>query len=585
MEQKKKIYYILDNLSPSDVKLTQIPRDIDGLQNCFFNVDGQLEKRKGFEKYNTTSIGASHKITGMHRYYQQNPLTKEFIVAWNTKWYGLAATDPWGATALEKESGSDFTTTADQDTYWTDFKNRCYGVNSKGVWKYNATYVRVLGITPPAAAPTGTSPGGGSLSTGNYKVKYTYVDEDGFESNASAASANIACTASDKITLAIVVSSDDKVTKRRIYRTSVGGSTYYYDKEVANNVDTSVDLTQADSTLILLTQLHADHTVPTSTPHLVTKRRSRLVLADAENVSVSKITDEYFPAENYFPTGNKQKITGLKEQLTTLSVYTNDSLERLTGWDSDNYEWKNAFSNEGCMAPRSLVNCKNLLVYLAFDGIYYYNGVTGKKLDYKLSEYIMDNINPTYMDLSCGTYFEDKYLLTYPKGASTVPNETVYYDFKTQTAGIFDFGFSCYSVWDKGGDTYSLKGGSNTEGRVYKVFSGLDDDGANIPCQDKTLPLDFGKPDIWKNYYNIYIKVKTTTGTALTMYYTIDDDNETSCTSQTLTANKTLWYKFDMGSGGNRGRAIAIRPYFTDKYARTTMGYMIVYQEEDAEWS
>ena len=37
-----------------------------------------------------------------------------------------------------------------------------------------------MGITPPAAAPTGTSPAGGSLGTGNYGVCYTYVDEDGY---------------------------------------------------------------------------------------------------------------------------------------------------------------------------------------------------------------------------------------------------------------------------------------------------------------------------------------------------------------------------------------------------------------------
>jgi len=149
---------------------------------------------------------------------------------------------------------------------------------------------------------------------------------------------------------------------------------------------------------------------------------------------------------------------------------------------------------------------------------------------------------------------------------------------------VYDFGFSCFSKWDKGGDGLQLYSGSTTIGQIYKVFNGLDDDGAAIAMSDTTLPMDFGKPDIWKNYYNIYVKVKTTTGTSLTMYYTLDDGSETNCTAQTLVAGKERWYKFSMGSTGNRGRAISLRPYSSDKYAKTIMGYIIIYKEEDAEW-
>ena len=259
-------------------------------------------------------------------------------------------------------------------------------------------------------------------------------------------------------------------------------------------------------------------------------------------------------------------------------------MERLTGVDEDNFEVKNSFMQEGCVATRSIVNAENMLLYLGFDGIYYYDGTTGRKMDIDLSEYIYDNINPTYAHLASAVYFEDKYIISYPKGASTVNSETVYYNFRTRTSGYYNFGFSCYSKWNKGGDGLQLYSGSTTIGQIYRVFNGLDDDGAAIAMQDDTLPMDFGKPDIWKNYFDIYIKVKTTTGTALTMYYTLDEGSEQSCTAQTLIANKTLWYRFRMGSTGNRGRAIAIRPYSSDKYARITMGYAIVFSEEDAEW-
>ena len=584
---EKKILRILDNLSPSDIKLTQLPRKANALHNYAFNEYGQLVKRKGYSKYNTDSIGASHKIIGMQRFYQQLTTTKELIVAWNTKWYKLASAAGHAATALLSKAATDFVVTADLDTHWINFKNRCYGVNGEGLWKYNGTYVRTVGMTIPIA-PTYTSQTNGSLTAGDYMFKVTYVDENGFESNGSVASAAMTSGAdpNDGLIIVIPVSSDDKVNKRRIYRTEVDGSDYYYDGEVADNTTTAYTSTISDANLIVKTDLHTDHTAPPSTPHLIEKRRSRMMLADSENLYVSKLTsegDEYFPATQYFISGNKQKITGIKEQITTLPVFTDDSLERLTGFSSNNFQFKNAFSNEGCMAPRSLANCKNLLVYLGYDGIYYYDGTAGKKLDTKLSKYIMENINPTYMHLSCGVYFEDKYLLTYPKGASTVPNETVYFDFEFKTTGVHDLGFSCYSVWDKGGDDYLLKAGSNTEGRIYSVFDGLDDDGSAIVCYDDIEPIDLGAPDIYKKWYIIYIKIKTTTATALRMYYSLDYNAETYVDT-TLDANITAWYKIGFGSAGLRARALGFRPYMSDKFDNTIMGYALVYAADPAEW-
>jgi len=582
--EKKQILRVLDDMSPSDIKLKDLPRLPASLYNCSFNEHGQIAKRDGYSKYNTTSLGEGHGITGIHKMYQQD-FTKEFLVAWNTKWYKLAATTPWAGTTLKSKAATDFTTTADQQTHFINFKNKVYAVNGKGLWKYDATYVETVGIIPPVAKPTGTSPAGGSVGAGNYKVKYTYIDSDGYESNGSPASDNIACAANDKIVLTVVNSTDSKVASRNIYRTTVGGSTYYYDKSIADNTTTTVDLTQADTTLMAGTELHTDHNVPPTTPHLICARRSRIMLAEDENTIASSIAEEYFPPELYFPAGNKQKVTGLMEQLNTLPVFTSDSLERLTNFDASNYEFKNAYSNEGCIATRSLCNCKNLLVYLGFDGIYYFNGTTGKKLNYQLNKYIMENINSTYAANSVGVYFQDKYLLTYPKGVSTVPNETVYYDFETQTYGVFNLGFSCYSVWDKGGDTYSLKAGSNTIGRVYNVFDGLDDDGAAITMYDDVQGIDLGMPDRYKKWFNIYIKVKTTSAatTAMRMYYTLDDNDE-HYVSKTLDINTTKWYDIGFGSSGLRARSLGYRPYISDKYHAEIHGYALVFSLEPAKW-
>ena len=52
----KQIYRILDDLSPSQVKLRSVSRPPEGLYNMFINEKGQVEKRKGYAKYNTDEI-------------------------------------------------------------------------------------------------------------------------------------------------------------------------------------------------------------------------------------------------------------------------------------------------------------------------------------------------------------------------------------------------------------------------------------------------------------------------------------------------------------------------------------------------
>lgn len=575
----KQIYRILDSLSPSDMKLTGLPRKPDGLYNLSFNEYGQLEKRKGYEKYNATTLSADHKIVGMHRFYKQDTSTKEFLVVCNTTIYKLSETTPFGGTSIIGSTSL----TADKQTFFANYYNTCYVVNgANGVYKYDGTNFRTTGIAVPAAAPTGTSPAGGSLSTGNYKVRYTYVDENGYEGNGSPASTDIASTASDKITLAIVVSSDAKVTKRRIYRTTVNGAMYYYDKEVTNNTDITVDLTQADTALSLNSVLEADHDAPPSTAHLISKRRSRLILADGDTFYISYIADvEYFPVDWIIYTGARQKITGLVEQQETMPIFTEDSIERLVGQDEDNFEFQNAYSVEGCIAMRSLVNCNNLLVFLGCDGIYYFDGTSAKIINVPLSEYVKDNINPTYASLSAGAYFDNKYLLSYPKGESTVPNETVYVDFRTNVIGIYNLGFSCYSRWDHGTDGIQLYGGSNTEGRVYKIGIALTDDGNPITSYDDICPLDLGIPERQKNFYSIYVKCITTGGTALRVYYNVDNLTE-AYVDITMTANTEKWYRLRLPSGV-RGRAISLRPYVSDSYQVTICGYMFEYDVEAGE--
>jgi len=126
-------------------------------------------------------------------------------------------------------------------------------------------------------------------------------------------------------------------------------------------------------------------------------------------------------------------------------------------------------------------------------------------------------------------------MLCYPKGANTVPSETIWIDMKNKTYGIYDFAFSCFSKWDRGTDGLRLFGGSNTIGRVYEIgkstiltdYNETTEAGEAITAYDD-YPLDMGIPEVYKQWYSIFIKIMTTGGTALAMFYTLDDNDETS---------------------------------------------------------
>ena len=591
----------LNDLSPSEFKLRDLPRLPDGLFNLSFDEYGSLVKRAGYAKYNTAVIGdGDYKILGMHRFYKQNTSDKEFLVAWKNKIYVIAEDDPWGATALKSEADTDYTQTEDSDTYFATFANHDYIANGEdALHKYNGTYVRSVNMTVPGAPTDETTRPDGELSEGVYLFKYTFVDEDDYESNGGTASEGITVGAGETgIRINIAVSGDDKVKKRRIYRTTVGGSIYYYDGVVGDNEALIYNSILSDADISLKSVLHTDHNAPPAAPSLIVKRLSRINIAVDDDLYVSKNYDkttgsrsvEYFPPYNFFPTGNGQKITGIIEQLGGLPVFTENTIERLVGTDEGNFEFRNAHQEDGCIASRSAVNCKNYLVYLAFNGIYIFDGVSARAIDVafdgRLNKYIRENINYSYAHLSCATYYKNKYLLCIPTGTSTVPNVTIYFDFQTKTYGVFSFAFSCFSLWNRGGDGLRLFGGSNTIGRVYEIggstltdYDETTGEDIAITAYDDIENLDFGMPEIYKQFYSIFIKIKSTTATTLTMYYTLDNGSETSKT-KSITANTTKWYRISLVSGGNRGRSIALRPYISDEYDFTIMGLAICFDVE-----
>jgi len=600
MASKKKIFRIGNNLDPfCQVKLKDLPREADAIKNMSFDEWGNLCKRAGYAKYNTDSLSDTKKITGLHRFYKQTESSKYCLVVCDTGIYVLAE-------ATDHEAGLSLATvTEDSDTYFIDFVDRCLIANGEeNLMKFeivsDVAKVYTVGIIAPAAPSGLTAIASGSLSLGNYMFKVTYVDVDGNESNASVDSAVVAVAAGQKVTGTIpkYTGTDYNIAKRKIYRTLAGGASYYEDSTVGNNSDETFSSTQSDNALVQANSLEnyheENHDAPPSAPSLMAKRGGRIYLAVGNKLYFSKRYFEYFPDIFWIAVGNMRNITGIINQLHTLQVSTKNSVERLLGTSAqiesaDYFQFKDSYSSKGVYASRSLVDCDNYIVFLHKDGLYIVNIDQVKELNVVLNKYLKANINQAHIDKSCACFYDGKYILSYPKGTDEVPSETVYFDFKDGTYGIYDFAFNVYSVWGQDGED-SLKAGSTTVGRVYDVFSGLYDaketGNSNIESYD-TLPfLFFGNPDTWKQIYNIYIKVKSTGATTLTMNYTLDDADEVTSVTQSITATTTTtkWYKINLPGGGQRCRGIKLRPSMSNQLYWEIQGIEIVYRDEEKEW-
>ena len=100
--------------------------------------------------------------------------------------------------------------------------------------------IKFTSVTAPTACTATLVTAAGNLTIGAYSYKVTYVNDSG-ETELGVISNEVTTDATHlQVDLtAIPISSSTSVTKRKIYRTKAGGSSYYYLSEIANNTGTT----------------------------------------------------------------------------------------------------------------------------------------------------------------------------------------------------------------------------------------------------------------------------------------------------------------------------------------------------------
>lgn len=113
---------------------------------------------------------------------------------------------------------------------------------------YNGTSARKWGITGPASAPTFAADSGTGI-TGTFQYKFAYKNStSGHVSTASSASASHTVANKTINLTGLTASADSQVDKIRIYRTTDGGSIFFFLAEIDNGTTTYADST-ADASL------------------------------------------------------------------------------------------------------------------------------------------------------------------------------------------------------------------------------------------------------------------------------------------------------------------------------------------------
>ena len=185
-------------------------------QNIDYDVPGARNKRKGYAKKYTDSLGAGG-IKGMCTYDPRVGDTQE-LVFYSTKAYkevsGALQEVLSGLTAGMVDS--------------VQMNDQLFFLNGTDRKRYDGINFFPWGVAAPATAPSVAAGSSGSLS-GKYYYKVVFVDSKGALSNPSPASASISIT-SKKVNLSSIPvgAAGTDVAKRQIFRTMANQTDYYY---------------------------------------------------------------------------------------------------------------------------------------------------------------------------------------------------------------------------------------------------------------------------------------------------------------------------------------------------------------------
>lgn len=298
---------------------------------------------------------------------------------------------------------------------------------------------------------------------------------------------------------------------------------------------------------------------------------SRLYFSDAGNPSS-------FPTNNFIDinTNDGQFITGIEVLLDSLVVFKSDSIFVITGeplgagnlTTIGNLQLRQANSDVGCTAFRTIKKIGPVLFFMHKSGVYVFQNNSSQLLTQKLNYTFQNAMNTAFMNLCWALYSptQKKYILGYPAPGSSVCNMALVYDFITKGWSMWDnIPGSCAVSYQFGTVAETILMGDPNKGNIYELFNGTadisGDNGTSSGSNSSTSLNDTTKS--WTTSQFVDARVQIMAGTGAGQISTITANTATALTvspAWTTTPDatsvysigfinsywKTKWFDFNM---------------------------------------
>tara|TARA_Y100000310_G_scaffold329732_1_gene400128 strand:- start:6018 stop:8336 length:2319 start_codon:yes stop_codon:yes gene_type:complete len=437
-------------------------------ENIRFNKElKSLSKRQEVFSYGTAD--ATEAVTSLHRLYLAD-LSKKLLVTHGDE---LEVGDDAAGTfssILDLGSGG-------YRWQWMTWHNLAMGTDGYNQpVKTDGTDATYLGSCHAA------DNGGGAGPDGAYTYKISYYTAS-YEVLLNTASNSITVSDNDIDLTMIPIGPDtysgEAITGRKIYRTSAGGSDYKLlsNGTIADNSTTT--LTDSDTDGARGAAYPAgDATYAPPKGKLIVLHKNRVFIAgDPDNPSRLYYSEDglhdIFKDDAFFNVrkNDGDSITFIKNLKGLLTVGKNNTIQKLYTKGSDpaaDWAVSDPFSFVGCQAPYSADNTPLGIIYLAFDGLYLFNGQNSQLVSDAVTPEIND-ISPSDFGNCWGIYHKNLFYLAYSseKTGATANDRILVLDLLGEAYSIDTLGVNAFCAFQSGTDWGTLYSGSSSTGAVF----------------------------------------------------------------------------------------------------------------------
>jgi len=262
-----------------------------------------------------------------------------------------------------------------------------------------------------------------------------------------------------------------------------------------------------------------------------------------------------------------QTIVAIKTLADRLVIFKERSIHLafFTGDADVPFRFQKSNSAVGCIAQFSVQEVENGLVFLATDGLYYFDGNNSNKISDRISTTIQ-GYNTTQFDEACSMYqhAKNRYWLALPGASSSTNNRVIAWDTFNNALSIYSgMAPSCMTtIYNSGIDERPYWG--DYSGFVYRGDVGDNDSPLGVSTAVNayayTRWIDFDDLVDKKGIPNVYIYHKIESGTLSYSYsYDFEEGDQYTLTFS-MDTSTSLWDAFlwDVGkwagSGGKEKR-------------------------------